>query len=252
MPPKNPRPGHQFQKVVSYIKDMFDVITQQFLPTEKNSLNIGYDSLPALYRESVRAHGGYPDPTTEDSLIEVAQAYLDAVKTGMEADLRHTLITQEKTKKDDSEVNLTEMVQGILDKAEFEVKRVVDSEAQRARSTGAFEGVVHTAAKIGIDDPTLFFVIVRDGKCCGECLSLHMLPDGVTPRVWKMSEISKGYHKKGSDIPSLAGEHPNCRCSPSICPPNYSFSSAGNLTYKYEGYDEWTRQRGLEEADSLE
>ena len=39
-----------------------------------------------------------------------------------------------------------------------------------------------------------------------------MLPDGITPRVWKMSEMGSGYHKKGDSSPKIGGLHPRCRC----------------------------------------
>lgn len=36
------------------------------------------------------------------------------------------------------------------------------------------------------------------------------MPDGITPRLWKLSEVGSGYHRKGDESPKLGGLHPNC------------------------------------------
>ena len=80
---------------------------------------------------------------------------------------------------------------------------------------------------------------------CNECLRLHMLPDGVTPKVYRMSELSMNWHKRGEDRPSCNGEHPGCRCSLQQLPPGWGFKG-GYLAFISLDWDEYKDQHGLE------
>jgi hypothetical protein len=97
-------------------------------------------------------------------------------------------------------------------------------------------------ASEAVEDPVVFWIIVRDQYCCDECRDIHM-KDGV-PRVWKMSEVNSGYHKKGDDRPSVEGLHPHCRCQITTLLPGYGFNAAGFVTYKGNGWNEFDYQRG--------
>ena len=125
------------------------------------------------------------------------------------------------------------------------VHTILDSEINTARNVSIVEGITEYNASVGVDDPVMFFVIVRDGNVCNECIRLHMMPDGVTPRVWKMSEIGSGYHKKGDPNPKIAGLHPHCRCCPTTLLSGFGFNSSGMVTFIGKGHDEFAKQRGL-------
>jgi hypothetical protein len=101
-----------------------------------------------------------------------------------------------------------------------------------------------------IDDPVVYWVIVRDEHVCGECVRLHMLPDGVTPRCWYLSEVGHGYHKKGQDNPKVGGLHPHCRCSMVTLLPGYGFSASGNVAFISLNHDEVARQRGVKKSET--
>lgn len=78
---------------------------------------------------------------------------------------------------------------------------------------------------------------------CSECKKLHLLPDEQTPRVWKMSEVGAGYHKKGDPAPKVGGLHPHDRCTIQTLPPGYGFEG-GRITYIGKDHDEFAKQRG--------
>lgn len=238
------RPKTAFQKVSDAVKDMFDALRAQFLPKEGKNLNIGFTSLPDLYNQSVRASGGVPNPETAESLMEIAETYLDAAQARTEANIKHVLQAHKHSKKDEQPIDVHTAIEEQVEKATSEVDRIVDTESQRARSVGAWEGINQAAAKMGIDDPTVFFVVVRDQYLCDECKRLHLLPDLTTPRVWKMSEISHEYHVRGQENPSIQGLHPHCRCTKTILFPGFGFDSDGATTYISPGYDEYAKQRG--------
>ncbi len=235
----------KFEKVEDAVKSMFDSLRRQFLPYGDKALTFSYQSLGELYEQSVRANGGIPDPDTKAALNEIAATYLDAAELRTSANLKHVLSTMKRAKLADGEQtpDVQELVEGALDKATTEVDRIVDTESQRARSVGAWEGINQAAAQMGIDDPTVFFVVVRDQHLCDECKRLHLLPDETTPRVWKMSELGHDYHERGEEFPSVQGLHPHCRCTKTLLFPGWGFDSGGMVQYKSPDYDEFKKQR---------
>ena len=124
------------------------------------------------------------------------------------------------------------------------MKRIVETEATHTRNVGVLEGISRVNAAAGIEDAHIFFVVVRDSDLCSECKRLHLMEDGKTPRLYRLSEVGAGYHKKGQDDPKIGGLHPNCRCSITTLMPGYGFNSAGLVVYKSRGWDELKHQRG--------
>lgn len=225
----------------------FNAVRETLLPSKGKKFTIRWhSSLPSVYESSVKALGGKPDEETAEALTEIAGSYLDALESRTVAQVQHLLHGDAMSEKIGSEVTLEEKIPEVLDKATTEIHTIVNTEVQRARAVGSLEGINQVAASVGDNDPTVFFVIVRDGKACETCTTLHMMPDGVTPRVWKLSECSTDYHKKGENFPSMWGEHPHCRCSSTYLPPGFGFTSGGKVTWVGKGYDEYKVQRGLE------
>lgn len=77
-------------------------------------------------------------------------------------------------------------------------------------------------------------VFKRPGpNACSMCKKLYLEPDGITPRVFTLSELQSNgtnYGKKQRDwVPTLGILHPNCLCPLSIMPDGYHFNSIGQL-----------------------
>lgn len=72
-------------------------------------------------------------------------------------------------------------------------------------------------------------------NCCNKCRQLYLEADGVTPRVFKLSELmanGTNYGKKQADwVATLGILHPNCMCVLNVMPPDTKFDSQGNLVY---------------------
>jgi hypothetical protein len=208
-----------------------------------------YFSLPGLYQRAAAEEGTTANDTALDGFARITEAYLDAererakarVTGAVDSWLRNTYSKKVKT-------NLETVLEGELARVwgqvTSEVNKIVDSQATTASNLGTLEGIVKVNAASGISDPTMFFIIVRDGHVCDECTRIHLLPNGVTPRAWKLSEISAGHHKRGEDSPSMCGLHPSCRCRPATLLPGYGFNGAGKITYISPGWDEYAAQRG--------
>jgi hypothetical protein len=105
---------------------------------------------------------------------------------------------------------------------------------------GAMDGILNAAKKMGIDDPTVFKHVMSDERTCKYCMKLWMQLDGVTPKLYKMSELSA---TPGNDYknpkPSVAVTHPNCRCV--LVPLMNGFAHEDGKTV-YKGTDPETGQ----------
>lgn len=137
-----------------------------------------------------------------------------------------------------------EVIAAEMDKAKNQMKTIAEAESTKTRNMGHTMEIAAQAENQGIEDPTVFFIVVRDGLLCNECKRLHMLPDGITPKCYKMSDLSMGWHKRGEDRPSACGEHPFCRCSLSQLPPGWGFKN-GFVSFISLDHDEYKDQHIL-------
>ena len=206
-------------------------------------------SVSALFNAAAKMEGTQPNEELRESVNMIGTRYLDAIKEKATAKTVHkvqTFLTDAKNKGVDTDLEtvLGGELSDLWGELSNEVKRVVETETTVARNMSIMDSISKVNLSSGIQDPLVFFIIVRDGEVCGECTRLHMQPDGVTPRVWKMSEVGSGYHKKGEENPKVGGLHPHCRCQLATLLPGYGFDGAGRVTYKESGWDEYAHQRG--------
>lgn len=141
-----------------------------------------------------------------------------------------------------------EVLKTEMDKSKKDLLNVVSGESQRIRGIGTALDIKKVAATQGIDDPTIFWVVMRDQFVCKFCLANHLLEDGITPRVFKMSEVKSGYltqdDRKNGEV-STSGQHNFCRCSFTFLAPSYGFKN-GKVSFISLTHDEYKHQRGLE------
>jgi hypothetical protein len=136
------------------------------------------------------------------------------------------------------------IMQEELDKSVSHFIKIAEAEGTKAKNMGALLRISEVADSINVQDATVFFVTSKDDKVCSECKRLHLLSDGVTPRVWKVSELKFTYHKKGESNPSVNGLHPHCRCSLTMLAPGFGFDSSGLVKFISINHDEYKKQRG--------
>jgi intein/homing endonuclease len=174
-------------------------------------------SLPSIFDSSARAEGFSPSPEVREALNRVASGYLDAhselAKVRVVNAVQNWLSQAESSgTKTDIDTVLGGELAELMGKVTTGVKAIVETESTRARNAGTLDAVTKIAAIRGVDDPNVFFVIVRDEHVCSECLRLHQLDGTIAskPKVYKLSEVGHGYHKKGQDSPKVSGLHPHC------------------------------------------
>lgn len=246
-------PAAAIKRIETSVDNVFDALKRRVLGESMVGKRIYVSSvhhlsLPGLFEAAAREEGVAPNARTLHQILKVASGYIDSQREKAKARVVNevqSFITDahRAAEKPDVEVVLGGRLQELWSDTIAQARRIVDTEAQHTRNVGVLEGVVKVNASMGIDDPTIYFVVVRDKSLCGECKRLHMLDDGVTPRVWKLSEVGSGYHDKGDSNPKTGGLHPHCRCTIVTLLPGYGFTPAGFVTYVAKDHDEYARQR---------
>lgn len=220
-------------------------------PTGKR-LYIAYKpelTLKGIFTAGAAEEGVVPSEDLLKTLLKISGAYLEAAEAKAKAKtvqaVQSFLIDAgNKGVQTDLQTVLEGKLYEVMGETQRDVKRIMETESTVIRNTSIMDGIVRSNAAAGIDDPTVFFVTVRDQHRCEECTRLHVQPDGVTPRVWKLSELGSGYHKRGDPQPKVGGLHPHCRCVLTTLMPGYGFNAGGRVQYKSPGYDEFKAQRG--------
>jgi hypothetical protein len=244
------------EKIAAVVEDMFDNIALHFIgdiPRLRNKKMLVISSKPnlGLSHLFVQAMANRtPNSIEKDvlkSLLESAFNYIESLKQRTKSNVTERidgLIRESKLqnrKPDEREIQ--DILADELQKSKSHLKAIAESEATKLRNLGTMMDITRVAASIGDNDPTVFFVVVKDGATCKECIRLHLLPDQVTPRLWKFSELKQGYHKRGEENPSAFGLHPHCRCTLTYLSEGFGFDVHGKVSYKREDYNAYARQR---------
>lgn len=202
-------------------------------------------SLPGLFDSASRAEGMRPNEELREALMRVADRYLTAHEALAKARVVHSVQSflsdaQRAGETPDVRKVLGGELARVMGSVVGDVRRIVDTESTRARNAGTLDAITKINALAGVEDPVVYFAVVNDDHLCEECRRLHLMPDGHTPRYWRMSEVGAGYHKRGDAGPKVGGLHPHCRCSLVTLMPGYGHQG-GRLTYvgpEYDGYAE--------------
>ena len=214
------------------------------------------DSLAGLFASAAIEEHTQPDVKTLERLLGVAEHYLEAQRSttkanvikGVSAFLQDAWAKGTKT---DVETVLGGTLFDVWKTTRSNLERIVNTEGTVMRNMGVLEGILKVNEDNDVDDPVVYFVVVRDEHLCWECKRLHLLDDGITPRLWKLSEVSNEYFKKGGSNPCMSGLHPHCRCSLCTLMSGYGFNDKGAVTYVGKDHNELEKQRGLEKSESL-
>lgn len=236
--------------IANAVENMFDRIALDFLgniPRLKNKKMIVFSTEPnmGLSHLFVQAMQNKAlNPIEQDvlkGLLVSADGYIEALKSRTKANVTERvdgLVRESKASKDrvDSTA-IQQAVQEEMAKAKTHLQTIVESEATKFRNLGTLMDITRVASSLGDNDPTVFFVVVKDGLLCKECARLHM--DGGKPRLWKFSELKQGYHKRGEQYPSAFGLHPHCRCTLTYLSRGFGFDDNGRVVYIAQNHDEY-------------
>jgi hypothetical protein len=250
------------RKIASAIDTLFDNAKARLLGPQSivgKKIHIGYIremSLPGIFEAGSLEEMVKPDLDVLDSLIRVAGSYVDAHRERTKARTIHEIngaIAEARHNGGMSQSDFRGLVNTKLSEVWSDVTRnihsVVDTELSHAKNVSVLDGVIGSNVNAGIADPVVYFVVVRDNILCKECKRLHLMDDEKTPRLWYLSELGHGYHKKGEDSPKIGGLHPHCRCTLVTLLPSYGFTNDGMVKYVKRGHLELPAQRGLAQSE---
>lgn len=238
------------------VEDIFDNIALSFIGNiprlrDKKRLVISGESNFGLAHLFIQAMGNRPPNAIEQdvlkSLLESAHGYIESLKSRTKSNIteridglyREASLRNEKMSNDVVQAAVAEE----MAKAKSQMQAIAESESTKLRNLGTMMDISRVAGNIGDSDPTVFFVVIKDQSTCKECIRLHLMPDGSTPRLWKFSQLKQGYHKRGEDNASAFGLHPHCRCTLTYLAKGYGFNEYGYVTYEQEGHDAFSKQK---------
>lgn len=242
-------------RINAIVEDMFDNLSLQFLGNipalQGKRLFISYErnlGLPQLFVQAMQ--NKMPTDTERDflkSLLNSAHGYIESLKNKTKANLTERidgLIREAKLRKTKvREFDIQDVVAEEMTKARASMLAIVESESTKFRNVGTMVDIAKVSTSLGDEDPTVFFVVIKDTSTCKECIRLHLMPDQTTPRLWKLSELKQGYHKRGEDSPSAFGLHPHCRCTLTYLSRGFGFDTKGKLKYQELGHDAYSEQK---------
>jgi hypothetical protein len=235
-------------RIQDFVSAKFDKIALRFLgiiprlSRNKTELRTTRSSLASLFLQALGTRA--PNQTEEDALkmcLRIASDYMESLKQKTQAEILVNL-NEEFRKKPDA-VNVSRIVREGFNKATTHLNVVLNAESNRCVNTANSLKIQKVGASQGVEDPTVFFVVQIDEKNHEATKRLHLMPDGATPRLWKLSQLSQKYFQKDDMVPSVLGTHPYCRCFLSYLPLGYSFAQNGKVTYKEKGWDEYKYQQ---------
>jgi hypothetical protein len=245
------------------IDEIFDKLKIRFLGPHTvktgKKLYVGFRrdvSLPGIFERAASEEGVVrPDLDLLDSLSRVASNYIDGTRERAKAKVSHEIdgwLREQTTKKvapDALNEALKERLGDVWKEITTAAKTIIETESTKTRNVSIMDGIVKMNAARGIEDPVVYFIVVRDDRRCGECTRLHLMEDEVTPRCWHLSSVGHGYHTKGDDFPKLGGLHPNCRCTMVTLLPGFGFDKKGGLTFIGPDHLELEKQRDAAEEE---
>ncbi len=240
------------------VDDLFDSLLTRLLGhgfTGKR-LFIGFThdfTLPGIFEAAVNEEGGRVDTELVSGIAAVAEDFINKHRAEAKASTKRRMqallydIDQGRLKPEDFASAAQGEMAELWSKVKSGVHAVVASETQHAQTIGVKEGIDQVNDGLGIEDPVVCFIPVKDNNLCKECRRIHLLPDGFTPRVFKSSEVSAEYHKRTDEVPSWHLMHPHCRCALATVLPGFGFDAQGRITWVHADHREWDYQRGYKE-----
>lgn len=239
------------------IDQLFDRLLARFVGSSGGPKIIGFEvvsdpilSLPGMFLSSA-AEGGVPDSSSDTvkSLARIASNYINGVREQAKAKIIHAvdnaIVRTEAEEEENVMKQLEGQLSGMLTDTASKVRRVLETETANARNEGLFDGIVRMSTNVGIGDPVVYKVVVKDEVLCKTCKKLWLMPDLTTPRLYYLSEMRHEYmndHKH--PYPTVGNSHPHCRCTMTFLMPGFGFDESGSVKWVEEGHLEIKKQRG--------
>ena len=243
------------QKIESQVDNLFDRLLGRFVgPGPKTiSFQITHDpvlSLPGIFiASSVEAGATSANKELLSSLLRISSNYVNGIREHTKAKLLNDVENAIARTGTEGITNVMQELEGQLadmwTKATADIRRIVETEISNASNQGLYDGIAQVTSAMGITNPVVFKVVVKDELLCQICKQLWLMPDGITPRLYFQSELQHGYMTDHKNPFATSGpSHPHCRCTMTLLLKGYGFDSNGLVTWIGLEHNEMTNQRG--------
>jgi hypothetical protein len=238
------------------VRDLFDKAALRFIGIvpklqQKKMMLIGFEQNIGLANLFVQSMNNRWLNNVENevlrSVLSGAASYIDILKNKTSSNIIQRIegLAREARIGNDKipEHELNKVIEEEFGRARSGLEAIAASESTKARNLGMTMDISRAAAADGDKDPVVGFAVIRDASTCPICVKLNLMPDGVTPKLYRLSELSAGYYKRGEQFPSILGQHPHCRCTIFYVPEDWGFDKKGHITFKSIGYNALKEQR---------
>jgi hypothetical protein len=142
--------------------------------------------------------------------------------------------------------NLSHILEDKVDDWQNRWRLIVSTELSRASNYGAMDAIITNNKDKTPEDIFVYKTGPHDPRVCKECKSFWFLGDSMTPRVYRLNELTangSNIGKKRADWqPSIDNTHPGERHLMYELRPGWGFSG-GQLTYVSKEHSEYDKQR---------
>lgn len=183
------------------------------------------------------------------TIIEQSHGYVsslrDRTKSNLIAEIDSKIREADAKGSRVSESEIKAAIKKELDKSKSHLKTIAEAESTKTRNMGSALDILRVGSSLGIKDPHCYFVVVKDKVTCKFCIKAHLMPDKVTPRVYKFSELKQGYlntEERKAGKASVFGNHPHCRCSLVFLSPGFGFKN-GKISWIGLDHNEYNKQK---------
>lgn len=202
------------------------------------------DTMEGMFRYALNTLYGPKVDVNENILkllTDTTKNYLDAAKLKARNQVIHDIFGAKNIDE------VVDLVEENMDKATSYINTLLVTEVRNVSATAEKDGIAQVAADMGVEDPHVCKVGVKDSVTCKVCKHLWWQDYNKNiPKVYKLSELKDGYNKSqklGKAEATVLPTHPHCRCVLTFIPPGFSFNDSGMLTFKGLKHDEWEHQR---------
>ena len=111
--------------------------------------------------------------------------------------------------------------------------RVAQTEMWGAKCQGEVDTIMNGESPLSKSKGETLVYMKPAPDACAKCKQLFLMPDGVTPRVFTLSQLMANGTNNGRRqtewLAVVPPVHPNCRCTLNVMPPGTEFDQQGNL-----------------------
>jgi very-short-patch-repair endonuclease len=131
-------------------------------------------SLPGIFASATEAEGGRVDTDLLSGVAEIARQYIEKHRGEAKAKTRHSIqsLLQDlhRGRIDSNEFQNTceSEMHELWDSIRSNVERVVVTSNENAKTMGLRDGIIQINSGLGVDDPVVFFIPVKDDRLCLE------------------------------------------------------------------------------------